>query len=287
MKNLLKDTRLVINVVLAAICSVVFFASLLLHYGNLKDTVDVSGPLGDTFGGLFSPIIGLITFILVYRTFQDQRSSNNHSKSATDLDLLLKALERHYQNLDIEYPASFKDLHNPADKTTIPNVLDIFLYTDGQVFLNKVIDKLGSVVLLIDSTTTFNLTSQHKAFFLNESKIVLGHFFVLYHPIAYTIQEKLKYILPEQEETYNEYVRTETRFELNRISFNSNINSYSKFLLSYYKLIDRLKTLDLIQTTTIETVPAKDFFAPTPINFDLVNKIRQKPLFDIKTTSPS
>ncbi|MBB3840980.1 hypothetical protein FHS57_005001 [Runella defluvii] len=287
MKNLLKDPRLVINVVLTAICAVVFLGSLILHYGNLKDTVAVSGPLGDTFGGLFSPVIGLITFVLVYRTFQDQHSSNNHSKSATDLDLLLKALERHYQNLDIEYPASFKDLHNPADKTTIPNVLDIFLYTDGQVFLNKVIDKLGSVVLLIDSTTTFNLTSQHKAFFLNESKIVLGRFFELYHPTLHQIQDKFKN-LPEQEEPFlNDYVRTERGSDLDRIPFNSNINSYSKFLLSYHELIERLKTLDLIQTTTIETVPAKDFFEPDPINFDLVNKIRQKPLFDIKITSPS
>ncbi|MFN3379221.1 MAG: hypothetical protein ACK41O_07175 [Runella zeae] len=166
MKNLLKDTRLVVNVVLAAICTVVLIASLILKYGNLKDTVAVSGPLGDTFGGLFSPVIGLITFVLVYRTFQDQRSSNNHSKSAADLELLLQALERHHQNLYIEYPASFKDVHNPAGKTTDPDVLDVFLYTEGVgAFLNELITKFTRLTHLIESIGTFDLTDQHRAFF--------------------------------------------------------------------------------------------------------------------------
>lgn len=273
--------------ILAVICAVVFIASLLLHYGNLKETVTVSGPLGDTFGGLFSPIIGLVTILLVYRTFQDQRTSNAHSKSATNLDLLLKALERHHQNLYIEYPDSFKDTHNPARKTTVPNVLDIFLYTDGAAFLNELIDKLSSLSHLIESTDAFDLTNQHKAFFLSESKIVLGRFFELYHPIAHTIHDKLQY-LPEKEESYlDEYVKTETRFGLNRISFNSRVNSYSKFLLSYHDLIERLKILKLVQTTTIETVSAKDFFTPNPIRFDFVKKIKQTKQFDIQITHTS
>lgn len=285
MKNLLKDNRLVINLILAVICVVVFIASLLLHYGDLKETVTVSGPLGDTFGGLFSPIIGLITVLLVYRTFQDQRTSNSHSKSATDLDLLLKALERHYQNLYIEYPDSFKDTYNFPGKTTNPNTLDFFLYTDGTTFLNELMDKLSSLTHLIKSTDAFDLTNQHKTFFLSEFKIVLGRFFELYHPIAHTIHDKLQY-LPEKEESYlDEYVKTETRFELSRISFNSNINSYSKFLLSYHDLIERLKILKLVQTTTSETVSAKEFFKPDPIKFDLVKKIKQTKQFDIQTTS--
>lgn len=199
--------------------------------------------------------------------------------------MLLQALERHHQNLYIEYPDSFKDVHNPTGKATSPDAFDIFLYTDGAgAFLNELITKFTSLTNLIESTGTFDLADQHKIFFLNELKIVLGSFFDFYHPIVYTIHDKIQY-LPEKEDTsLDEYVRTKTGSALNRISFNSNINSYSKFLLSYYELIERLKTLNLIQTTTTKTVPAKDFFAPAPINFDLVNKIRQKSLFDIKTT---
>ena len=138
MKNLLKDNRLIINLILAVICAVVFIASLILHYGDLKETVAVSGPLGDTFGGLFSPIIGLVTILLVYHTFHDQLSSNNHSKSATNLDLLLKILERHQQNLLIEIPTN---LFNPAQKAT-PNRLDIFVCGQDRFdFLAQLRDK--------------------------------------------------------------------------------------------------------------------------------------------------
>lgn len=287
MKNLLKDNKLVLNLILTIICSVIFIASLLLYYGSLKDLVAVSGPLGDTFGGLFSPIIGLITILLVYRTFQDQRTSNAHSKSATDFDLLLKVLERHYQSLYIEFPESFKDTHNPAGKDAPPNGLDFFLYTDGTTFLNELIDKLSSLTHLIESTDAFDLTSQHKTFFFSESKIVLGRFFKLYHPIAHTIHDKLR-SLPEKEEPYlDEYVKTETKFEINRISFNSRVNSYSSFLLSYHNLVERLKISELIQTADIETASAKDFFTPEPISFDLIKKIKDKKRFDIKITSPT
>lgn len=53
-------------------------------------------------------------------------------------------------------------------------------------------------------------------------------------------------------------------------------------LLSYQDLIERLKILKLIQTTTIEAASAKDFFTPDPIKFDLVKKIKQTKQFDIK-----
>lgn len=113
----------------------------------------------------------------------------------------------------------------------------------------------------------------------------MDSFFGFYHPIAHAIHDGIQH-LPQKEETFlDNYVRTETGSEFARISFNSNINSYSKFLLSYHELIERLTTLHLIQTTTIKTATAKDFFTPDPINFDLVNKIRHKSLFDVKTTS--
>ena len=162
MKNLLKDNRLIINLILAVICAVVFIASLILHYGDLKETVAVSGPLGDTFGGLFSPIIGLVTILLVYHTFQDQLSSNNHSKSATNLDLLLKILERHQQNLLIEIPTN---LFNPAQKAT-PNRLDIFVCgQDRFVFLAQLRDKLTYLTELAESVDTFVFINEHKRVF--------------------------------------------------------------------------------------------------------------------------
>lgn len=281
MKNILKDNRLVINLILAIICTVVFIASLLLHYGDLKETVMVSGPLGDTFGGLFSPLIGLITILFVYRTFQDQHTSNNHSKSATNLDLLLTILERYQKDLFITIPGN---LFNPAQKVS-PNRLDIFvLGPDNFVFFEQLIDKLTYLTQLAESVDTFVFTNEHKAIFFNEVTIVLKQYFNIYHPITDEIQNSLQYLPDNEEASLDSFVKSETGFEIGRIVFNLRVNFYSKFLLSYYDLIERLKTLKLIQTTTIETVSAKDYYSPEPIKFDCIQRIKRTKQIDIKVT---
>jgi|GEM_PF-3512414 hypothetical protein len=121
-----------------------------------------------------------------------------------------------------------------------------------------------------------------RGFFLNEVSIVLHQYFKIYHPIVDDIRNCLQY-LPDNDETLlDSFIKSETGFEMDRITFNSRVNSYSKFLLSYQDLIERLKILKLIQTTTIEAASAKDFFTPDPIKFDLVKKIKQTKQFDIK-----
>lgn len=280
MKNLLKDNRLVINLILAVICVVVFIASLLLHYGDLKETVTVSGPLGDTFGGLFSPIIGLITVLLVYRTFQDQRTSNNHAKSATNLDLLLKILERHQQNLVIQIPAS---LFNPTQKA-VPNRLDIFFYgPDSADFLGQLIEKLHNLTHLAESADTFIFTNGHKAIFLNEVKNVLNQYFKHYHPTVNELFDCIQYIPGQDESSLNSFIKSEFNHENN--VFISRVNSYTNFLISYHNLVERLKILEIIKTNINEELEPKDASLSEPIRFDLVEKIKQTKQFDIQTTS--
>ena len=58
------------------------------HY-NLEWTKN-TGPLGDTFGGLLSPIIGLVSVYFIYETFKAQREQLIEQKLASEASLSLQ-----------------------------------------------------------------------------------------------------------------------------------------------------------------------------------------------------
>lgn len=117
-----------------------FFFAYIGHALDLEWAQN-TGPLGDTFGGLFSPIIGLVSFILVYRTFKAQREQLADQVRATnfagsslyfvevsnmisDVKLKLTSLEyKEYTDMKVGYEAmnAFKE------DLSIGNLADDFL----------------------------------------------------------------------------------------------------------------------------------------------------------------
>ena len=73
MKNIVLVVCTVINIILTAIALIFFF----------KVDVLRTGPLGDTFGGLLSPVIGGISIYFIYMTFKAQRDQLEDQKKAT------------------------------------------------------------------------------------------------------------------------------------------------------------------------------------------------------------
>lgn len=73
---------------------------LIIQYDDLKWTKN-TGTLGDTFGGLLSPIIGLVSIYFIYKTFKaqreqlkDQKKTNRATMSSVRLSTLMDDLKR-------------------------------------------------------------------------------------------------------------------------------------------------------------------------------------------------
>lgn len=70
-----------------------------------------TGVIGDTIGGVTAPFIGVLSIILLYITFREQRQFNKTQRSASDWTVLLEmknTIEEHSKkvNFDLTYPGN-------------------------------------------------------------------------------------------------------------------------------------------------------------------------------------
>lgn len=80
------------NYVAIAIFAVLVVPIFTLTQFGLNPTI--SGPVGDTVGGMTAPIIGLISAILIYRSFRAQIEANDSQRNENNFQYLNEELEK-------------------------------------------------------------------------------------------------------------------------------------------------------------------------------------------------
>ena len=76
-----------IVIVLCTILNIYFFLPIATAYVTHRfslEWIEKSGQMGDTFGGLLSPLIGLVSIYFIYKTFNAQREQLDDQRKAND-----------------------------------------------------------------------------------------------------------------------------------------------------------------------------------------------------------
>lgn len=282
MKEFFKDYWTIMIIVIAIICAVSFIVYLIASFG-----VGFTGPLGDTFGGLFSPLIGIMTLVLVYKTFNDQRSSNDLNKSATNLDILFKILDRYKAALTIINipPANINPL-NINNLPFIPHVFSIFQFSTiiDREHIRWLLQQTRELVQITDNVNLLNLQREHRDLFVRELRITALPIFELNHPSLLHILDVLQHLPIQNDGSLNAFIAAHNEFT-------TNVNYYATSMAEYIAVIRRLNNAGVIRVAPIPEevinlpqaviVPA-NLFAQPNINYDLVNSLRNINAFGIE-----
>lgn len=76
---------------------------------------DVTGPIGDTFGGILSPLIGLVSIYFIYETFKAQREQLEEQKTSSKAAYNLQSEEFEDQKKANDATISSNRLHSLMD----------------------------------------------------------------------------------------------------------------------------------------------------------------------------
>lgn len=94
---MLKKEKSAISYIVISIILTVIFPFILTHYTSMFGLASTPGEVGDTIGGVTSPLIGLLSAVLVYMTLNEQIKANallsrqiNHDNRIKQILELLK-----------------------------------------------------------------------------------------------------------------------------------------------------------------------------------------------------
>lgn len=232
-----------ILIVLIAIVSVIGFLFIFTFEG-LKEIVSVSGPLGDTFSSIF----GFLTLIFVYKTFKDQLATNGHSKSAANLDVLLKMLERHNESNHYkitEVPEAFQTLPFIPIKDRPYHTYDVFGFTGSKErkYIESVTKKLGDLVLMIETSRTLHLLSEHSKAFSNAIEPIILNVYEEHQGRFTHLLTLVKSIHLLDKPRIEEYIGKDHN---RKYDFIFNVNFFTEHVITYLKYTDILKELNIL-----------------------------------------
>ncbi len=80
------------------VCIITMLILVAICFFFFKLDPTFTGPIGDTFGGLFSPVIGTFSLIYIYKTFTEQRAQLNEQRGQYTInritDIIYRQLDR-------------------------------------------------------------------------------------------------------------------------------------------------------------------------------------------------
>lgn len=244
---------------------IIFIALVLLKFGN----VTITGPLGDTFGGLLSPVIGIISAFLIYETFKaqreqliDQKDANQIEKSSiyfSELKQLLEDTERQAQTFyfEIHTKESFNryyglDALNHFFAFYEPNVEGAISFS-GNSLLNAINTQISDMIFVANKIAPLNnlLTIEHRSF------------------LEKRLQSLINYQISNSERAFR-IVRSHLRdIKSNsevKDSLLDNVNTTIRLLLNYNSIMDNLEKLGYVNKSQIKQVGAVEFFGMRKVN---------------------
>ena len=266
------------------------------HY-NLEWTKN-TGPLGDTFGGLLSPIIGLVSVYFIYETFKAQREQLIEQKLASEASLSLQreqlkdqkrindvTISSNMLSVLSDYLTTIEAKFNiieyfPLDYNRLSEVrppfkgmsafyqfntmrdkdLIIHLYNGEREFLNNVSHLLTEIQFI--SNTYFN---DGKSLTIQDQSIFRRRLFVFISSYLPTIASIFKIVYSELHYNAN----------LHNVSHSHVINYLVTVYGNYTGIINSLNEQGFIEKVPIKIVSSEEFYAPEDVDWEIIKNIKE------------
>jgi hypothetical protein len=235
------------------------------------------GTIGDWFGGLANPIIGVASFLLVYAAFklqQEQSKEQNRTLGLQRFETTFFQLLTFHHSITEKLKISFKpvkkvslkpiDIDDAAeDEEIILNQTEVYLEGAGRDFFSVAVKILKIYYEIeIAKSKEKNLQTKEKAMidsyskFYNEHQDSLGHYFRnLYHIAKYVDNTKL--IENDEKKTYLGIYRAQlSAYEQILLLYNCCVQD-----LGYPKFRNLVINHDLLQNMNIDLLLDSDHYS--------------------------
>lgn len=177
------------------IINFVLFYKVMITVVWEKANLTTGSLLGDTINGLLSPILGLISIFLIYKTFQEQKTTNQLQEKLSNFSAFSEMLNKCEGSLsNIEYKGEKGS--NAIDKFTerlyqiggdnehgivlnsigMPKVYENTSSDDKEI-VQKTIDILGEITFLFKYLNKLNLLPEHKETLNRKLEDILNEYF--------------------------------------------------------------------------------------------------------------
>lgn len=164
------------NLALILILTILFLiiAPFIFTRPAIYDSFDfsITGPIGDTIGGITAPIVGLISILLLYATLKEQININKRQQKDNDFILLLNIqnqIQEINKNIKFEYYVGNAD-GNLGTGIFNLSYLDSIIYKNIKI-ANIELKMVLSQLSLMDASIMQFLKMNHQSNIERESKI--------------------------------------------------------------------------------------------------------------------
>ena len=246
---------------------------VMLSNSVLREIVTLSGPLGDTIGGVMGPALGFFSAYYVYHAFEEQKTANALLRS----DIARQRIA-----------GELTEIRNDLDKVTYFSNEKIHSGISAAIELKKAIDQSGGALWRSIGTPEFLVIDQELSFLIKVNELWAK---VIVSPINIDDRLSLRRIFVQLLDYYriNYYsILSDIHWIISIASGNkddydyatsSNINYIINLIANSIEQLEALERHGLIEINETKSLSAEEFFAVEEIQ---INKVKRRNALWIK-----